>query len=117
MGKPYSRDLRQRFAAFLEEGLSASAAGRRLLVARSTATRWGRIWRTEKRAEPLPMGGDQRSGPLEAEASSVLAMIEEKSDIFLREIVTELGKKDVTASEDAIRRLLIRHGVTRKKRL
>ncbi|MBB4268135.1 transposase, partial [Roseospira visakhapatnamensis] len=49
MGKPYSRDLRGRFVALLEEGLSASGAGRRLLVARSTATRWGKIWRDEGR--------------------------------------------------------------------
>ena len=57
MGKPYSSDLRGRFVALLEDGLSASAAGARLLVARSTATRWGKIWREEGRAEALPMGG------------------------------------------------------------
>ena len=74
MGKPYLRDLRQRFAALLDRGLSASAAGRQLLVSRSTATRWGQIWHTENRAEALPMGGDGRSAPLEAEAPAILAV-------------------------------------------
>ena len=117
MGKPYSTDLRERFAALLDEGKSASAAGRQLLVARSTAVRWGQIWQTERRAAALAMGGDRRSGPLEAEAAGILARIEEKSDIFLREIVAELARKDVTTSEASIRRLLARHGITRKKRL
>lgn len=117
MGKPYSRDLRQRFATLLDQGLSASAAGHQLLVPRSTATRWGLIWRTEKRAEALPMGGDRRSGALEAEAATILALIETKADIFLREIVAALDERGITASEDAVRRLLIRHGVTWKKRL
>jgi len=33
MGKPYSSDLRQRFVAALDEGMSASAADRRMRVA------------------------------------------------------------------------------------
>lgn len=41
MGKPYSADLRQRFVAALDEGMSASAAGRRMRIARSTGVRWG----------------------------------------------------------------------------
>ena len=56
MGKPYSKDLRARFVALLEAGASASGAGKQLLIARSTATRWGAIWTTEKRCEALPMG-------------------------------------------------------------
>ena len=115
MGKPYSADLRKRFAALLDEGKSASAAGRQLPVARSTAVRWGQIWNTEKRAAALSMGGDRRLGRLEAEATGILAQIEEKSDIFLREIVAELSRKAVTTSEASIRRLFARHGITRKK--
>ena len=34
MGKPYSSDLRQRFVGALDEGMSASAAGRRMRIAR-----------------------------------------------------------------------------------
>ena len=61
MGKPYSSDLRQRFVAALDEGMSASAAGRRMRIARSTAVRWAATWQREGRAGALPMGGDRRS--------------------------------------------------------
>ncbi|HDR28639.1 MAG TPA: IS630 family transposase, partial [Rhodovulum sp.] len=44
MGKPYSSDLRQRFVAVLDEGMSASAAGRRMRIARATAVRWAATW-------------------------------------------------------------------------
>lgn len=117
MGKPYSGDLRGRFVALLDSGLSASGAGRQLLVARSTATRWGLIWRTEKRCEALPMGGDNRSAALEEHAATILSWVEETPDIFLHEIVAQLAAKDVETSEDAVSRLLSRHGITRKKRL
>ena len=111
MGKPYSKDLRSRFVRLLDSGLSASAAGRQVLLARSTATRWSLIWRTEKRCEALPMGGDQRSAALEKHAAAILARVEEKPDIFLHEIVAELASKEVSTSEDAVGRLLARHGI------
>lgn len=117
MGRPYSKDLRSRFVALLDAGMSASGAGNRLLVPRSTATRWGSIWTTEKRCEALPMGGDRRSAPLEEHSDFILARVEEKPDMFLCEIVADLrASKDVIASENAVSRLLSRHGITRKKR-
>ena len=116
MGKPYSKDLRARFVALLEAGASASGAGKQLLIARSTATRWGAIWTTEKRCEALPMGGDRRSGDLEKHSAFILSRVEEKPDIFVHEIVAELALRDVIASESSVCRLLFRHGITRKKR-
>lgn len=87
-----------------------------MLLARSTATRWGLIWRSEKRCRALPTGGDHRSGALEAHAPLILTMVRERPDIFLREIVAELADKEISTSIDAVRRLLARHGITRKKR-
>ena len=116
MGKPYSKDLRGRFVALLEAGASASGAGKQLLIARSTATRWAAIWTTEKRCEALPMGGDRRSGELEKHSAFILSRVEEKPDIFVHEIVAELALRDVIASESSVCRLLFRHGITRKKR-
>lgn len=116
MGKPYSRDLRSRFVRLLDEGQSASGAGRQLMVARSTATRWGLIWRREARCAALPTGGDRRSAGLEAHAGFILSRVAERPDIFLREIVAELAAREVSASADAVSALLARHGVSRKKR-
>ena len=116
MGRAYSSDLRGRFVTLLERGFSASGAGRRLLVPRATATRWAAIWWREGRASALAMGGDRRSAALEAHAETIRGLVEARPDIFLREIVAELAAKDIVTSEDAVRALLVRHGITRKKR-
>lgn len=115
MGKPYSKDLHSRFVRLLDSGLPASAAGRHLMSALSTATRWSLIWRTEQRCEALPMGGDQRSGALGKHASTILSRVAEKPDIFLHEVFADLAAKDISTSEDAVSRLVVRHGITRKR--
>ena len=86
------------------------------MIPRSTATRWGQTWREQGRAQALPTGGDQRSGKLEAHAPEILALVEAKPDMFLDEIVAALAARDIATSRDAVRRLLLRHGITRKKR-
>jgi len=117
MGKPYSSDLRGRFVAALDEGMSASAAGRRMRISRATAVRWAGVWKSEGRAEALPMGGDRRSEALEVHAAEILGWLEGKPDLFLREIVLRLADAGVETSAMSVARLLARHGVTRKKRL
>ena len=117
MGKPYSSDLRQRFVAALDEGMSASAAGRRMRIARSTAVRWAATWQCEGRAEALPMGGDRRSEALEAHAPKILGWLADKPDLFLGEIVSRLATQGVESSATSVARLLTRHGITHKKRL
>ena len=117
IGKAYSKDLRHRFVTLLDEGLSASSAGRQLLVTRSTAIRWAAIWRKEHRCEALPMGGDRRSAAIEEHAGAILSWIEEQPDLFLHEIAAKLEEEQgFQSSPDAISNLLARHGVTRKKR-
>ena len=115
MGKPYSSDLRQRFVAALDEGMSASAAGHRMRIARSTAVRWAAIWQREGRAEALPMGGDRRSEAIEAHAPKILGWLDAAPDLFLSEIVTRLAAEGVESSMSSVTRLLTRHGITRKK--
>jgi len=116
MGRPYSHDLRARFVAALDDGMSASAAGVRMRIPRSTAVRWSAIWRQEKRACALPMGGDRRSGDLDAHADTIRDWLNDTPDLFLREIQARLAKRDVRTSTSAIDRLLTRHGMSFKKR-
>jgi len=114
MGKPYSSDLRQRFVAALDEGMSASAAGRRMRIARATAVRWAATWQREGRAEALPMGGDRRSDTLEAHASKILGWLKETPDLYLGEIVARLACEGIATSGSSVTRLLARKrdGVT-----
>ncbi len=116
MGRPYSHDLRARFVAALEEGMSASGAGRRMRISRSTAVRWAAIWHREQRACALPMGGDRRSGDLDAHAGKIKEWLRDTPDLFLREIQARLAELDVKRSTSAIDRLLARYGVSLKKR-
>ena len=116
MGRPYSRDLRERFVAALEDGMSASAAGRRMRISRSTAVRWAAIWHREKRACALAMGGDRRAEALDVHADKIKGWLCDTPDLFLREIQAKLAKRDVKTSISAIDRLLARHGMSLKKR-
>lgn len=116
-GKPYSSDLRQRFVAVLDEGVSASAAGRGMQIARATAVRLAAIWQREGRTKALPMGGDRRSDALETHASKTLGWLEETPDLFLSEIVAWLAADGIETSSSSVARLLTRQGITRRKRL
>ena len=57
MAGSYSRDLRRRVLAAVEEGASPDAAARRFAVGRSTAYRWVAAARDEGRREAEPMRG------------------------------------------------------------
>ena len=56
MAGAYSRDLRSRVLAVVEEGETPEAAARRFAVARSTVYRWVAAVRDEGRCEAKPMG-------------------------------------------------------------
>ena len=114
-GKPYSSDLRQRFVAALDEGMSASAARRRMWIARATAVRWAATWQREGRAEALPMGRDRRSGALDQHATKILGWLADKPDLHLSEIFARLADEDVKKSVSSVARLLSRHGITHKE--
>ncbi len=58
MEKSYSRGLRKRLVTLLDTGMSASAAGRRLMVARSTTTHWTWIWRQKQRCKAQSREGN-----------------------------------------------------------
>ena len=115
MGRPHSSDLRQRFVAAPEDGMSAGAAGRRMRIARATAVRWAGTWQLEGRAEALPMGEDPRAEALEAQALQILGRLADKFDLLLGEIVSRLAGEGVDTSAASVSRPLTRHGITHKK--
>src|SRR5208282_2129800 len=72
---PLSVDLRKRVvAAVREEGMSCRAAARRFGVSFASAIRWVAALRERGSCAPLPMGGDQRSGRVEAHADYLLGL-------------------------------------------
>ena len=90
MAKSLSEDLRERFIAAVETGMSRRAAAKRFGVAAASAVRWAREWRTSGTKRAKPQGGDRRSHRIEAYGEVLLAAIEAKVDITLVELA-EIG--------------------------
>src|SRR3954463_14375555 len=75
MGKPYSADLRERFARALGRGLPARAAARLLEVSESTGVKWAQRWRETGGIAAKAMGGDNSSRIKDEDADWVLALV------------------------------------------
>src|SRR5215204_5755980 len=86
MSKALSLDLRTRVLAAIAGGLSRRQAAQRFGVSASSAIRWRALERTQGDARPKALGGDRRSGRIEAWAGLILALVEETPDITLEEL-------------------------------
>ena len=64
---------------------------------------------------PGPLGGDRRSGRIEAHAPLILRLVDGKSDITLAEIRAELVKAGVSAGIGTLWRFFDRRRVTWKE--
>lgn len=116
MSKALSVDLRERVVAAVAAGASCRAAAARFGVSASSAIRWCAQAREVGSVAPGPLGGDRRSGRIEAHASLILELIEQKSDITLSEIQAELARAGVPAGIGTIWSFFDRHRIMRKKR-
>jgi len=115
MSKALSVDLRERVVAAVAAGASCRAAAIRIGVSASSAIRWCARSREVGTVAPGPLGGDRRPARIEAHASLILDLIEQKPDITLAEIRAELARAGVPASIAAVWRFFDRHRITRKK--
>jgi transposase len=109
-------DLRERVVAAVAAGLSRRAAAARFRVSVSSAIRWCTLARQTGSVAPGPLGGDRRSGRIEAHGALIRGLLARKSDITLKEIRAELAKAGVQAGLVTIWRFFQRHRLTRKKR-
>jgi len=115
MGKPYSADLRERFARALGRGLAARAAARLLEVSESTGVKWAQRWRRTGGIAAKPMGGDNSSRIKDGDADWVLALVAGEPDLTLAEIRDRLGERGVSVSVAAVWRFLDGHAIRFKK--
>ena len=116
MSKALSLDLRTRVLSSVSEGLSHRAAGARFGVSAASVSRWRTLEREQGDARPKALGGDRRSGRIEAQCAVVLSLLEEKPDMTIEELRAALGERGFIFSYGSIQRFLVRHGITRKKR-
>ena len=115
MAKGYSKDLRVRAVALVEEGESRRDVARILGLAPSTAIRWFKRWTTTGSVAAKPGTGHSRS-PLEEHKQWLLDLVAAEVDLTLEEIRDRLrAQKKQKAGVGSIWRFYDRHGITFKK--
>jgi transposase len=114
MPKAYSSDLRERLIATVTAGSSRREAAELFDVAISTAVKWLQRLRDTGSSAAKPRGGS--TSRLEKYREQILAVVDERPDATLKEILAALGKQRIHTSRSALCRFLGRHNVTRKKK-
>jgi transposase len=115
MGKSYSQDLRERVVFYLEAGHTHREAHAVYKVGISTAGRWQRIYRKEKRLCPKP---HKRSviPKLEGQSYWLLSEIERDSSQTLIELRDRLlTERGIRVSGSMVWRFLDSHSISFKK--
>lgn len=115
MAKGYSKDLRERAVAMVEEGESRREAARLLNLAPSTAVRWLDRWATTGSVAAKPGTGHSRS-PLKAYERWLLDLVAREPDLTLEEIRDRLRReKKFEVAVSSVWRFYDRHDITFKK--
>ena len=115
MSKALSVDLRERVVAAVASGASCRAAATRFGVSASSAVRWAAMAREGGSVRPGPLGGDRRSARIEAHATLILQLVDQTSDVTLKEIQGALAKAGVSAGIGTLWRFFDRRRMTWKK--
>lgn len=114
MPAPYSDDLRERVISRVEGGASRREAAEHFEICASSAIKWLRRFEDTGQCKAMPSGGSV--SPLDEHAPVLLAVIGEKSDMTLDEIVVAVCKRGIACSRTALWRFLGRHKITLKKK-
>jgi len=116
MSTALSLDLRRRVVAAVEDGASHRQAAGRFGVSAASVSRWRTLAREKGDPRPGPLGGDRRSGRIEARGQLIRALLEETADMTVEELRAALGERGHTFGYGTIQRFFRRHKITRKKR-
>lgn len=115
MARAYSLDLRERVVAAVASGQSCRTAAGRFGVSVASVVKWSQRFRATGSAAAKPMGG-RRPYALEGERNWLLARVGETPDLTLRALAAELAARGILVSHYAVWHLLIREGITFKKK-
>jgi transposase len=101
--------------AAIEEGASRREAAKRFEVSPASAVRWHEAFVQEGRTHAKPMGGDQRSHAIEAQADLIRQTYEAQPELFLHELRARVAEHGLQVGVSSLSRFFKRHGITRKK--
>lgn len=116
MSKALSLDLRDRVLGAVAGGMSGRQAALRFEVSAASVSRWRALERSQGDARPGPLGGDRRSGRIEAHAESILGLVDGEPDMTLVELRAALAARGLTFGQGTLWRFFKRRGYTLKKR-
>lgn len=117
MSKALSLDLRTRVLAAVAAGMSHRAAGERFGVSAASVSRWRNREREQGDPRPKALGGDRRSGRVDACKNLILAFLAQTPDLTIEELRAALAEKGHRFGFGTVQRFFQRHKITRKKRL
>ena len=103
----YSRDLRERVLAHLEEGHTQESAVRVFKVSRTAIMRWRKQYRETGSLDRKPLNRK----PKKLDPEKLIAYVADHPDAYLKEIGAVFG-----CSGEAVRRALLKLKITFKKR-
>ena len=113
MPKPYSIDLRGRVIEEVETGASRREAAERYGLSPSVVVIWMQRFEETGSVAAKPSGGS--TSPLEKHAEFLLALIADKPDLTLDEIVVAMRKRRIAGSRSAVWRFFARRNISFKK--
>lgn len=116
MGKALSVDLRAGVLAAVGQGLTHREAAARFGVSAASVSRWRALQGTRGDLRPGPLGGDRRSGRIEAQTHVILELLAQMRDASIEELRAALGARGHRFGYGTLRRFFKRHRITRKKR-
>ena len=116
MAKALCVDLRTRVLAAVAAGATHREAAARFGVSAASVSRWRRLEREKGDVSPGPLGGDRRSGRIEAQADLVLGLLAETPDITVEELRAALAARGHAFGYGTLQLFFARRRITRKKR-
>jgi transposase len=116
MSKALSLDLRVRVLSAVAGGLTHRKAGERFGVSAASVSRWRALERLQGNARPKALGGDRRSGRVDACKPLILFVLSETPDVTIEEMRQALAERGHVFGFGTIQRFFERHAITRKKR-
>jgi transposase len=116
MSKALSLDLRVRVLAAVQAGATHREAADRFGVSAASVSRWRTRERDQGDARPKTLGGDRRSGRIEAHHEAVMAALGPNRDATIEEVRRDLATRSLAFGFGTIQRFFARHAITRKKR-
>lgn len=116
MSKALSVDLRVRVLGAVAAGATHREAAERFGVSAASVSRWRKREREHGDPRPGRLGGDRRSGRIEAYREAVVTALGPGRDATIEEVRASLAKQGLVFGFGTIQRFFKRHAITRKKR-